>query len=339
MQAIFGVIMAGGSGVRLWPLSRLSKPKHLIPFSGCKTLLEITYERIKSIRALPHNCWLVTTQQQKESVMQIMGSAIDHYLIEPHARNTAPAILLTCLEIAQKNPKALVFFLPADHVVDEPEKFVTAMQKALVCTHRIQKIILLGIQPTYPSTEFGYVAGEAQGVQDWQNVVCFYEKPTHEKAQEYMDKGFLWNSGIFCGQVAVFLKEFRLYAPELFEKMSIYHKNKNPDLYAQLPALSFDQAILEKSQNCAVIPVNFAWSDVGTLETFLAAQRDTHTENVIAYQAHHNIVHTQKPVVLCDVDELCIIETDDVIFVSKKSGLKHMKQLVAHLAHQRSELL
>lgn len=321
-QNVFVIILAGGSGKRLWPLSRMQMPKQLLPLYGSKTLLEKTIERMeKLVPAAQHV--VVTTQQYQEKVTEALSSFVGRIVVEPAARNTAPALLLSTLQIMEKNPHALIVMVPADHVIEQEEQFVAALHNAIDAAEACKKLVLVGVRAQYPATVYGYL--EIESLPDtkllWYSVKKFHEKPAKEKATEYFqNNAMLWNCGIVCAPAQVIVDEFRTHAPEYLAGIASYET---------LPSQSFDYAVLEKSSQVMAVKGDFDWSDVGGLEHFIAAYRVMHEKREITLgNAHDNIVFSQKLVVLNGVEDLCIIETDDVLFISKRSDTAQVGSIV-----------
>lgn len=331
MRNIIAVVMAGGSGKRLWPLSRKNLPKHLIPFDQEKTLLELTLERITLLSEV-NSSYIVTTESQQDVISKILPD-FKNYILEPLSRNTAAAILLSCLKINEIDPQAVVFFLPADHVIKDLDRFLEAMRSALEHAATSNHLILLGIKPNYPVAGYGYIEKSSPIKSGIFKVKKFHEKPSENDAENYVKQEMLWNSGIVCGQVSIFLEEFLTYQPMMMAHLSKWYKNIAREDYQALQEISFDYAVLEKSARCVVIPAEFTWSDVGTLELFMAAC-DVRKKNyrVIEYNAHNNSVDVSgKLVVLCGIEDMCIVDTGDVLLLCKKSNVENIKNIVSML--------
>lgn len=327
----YGIVMAGGGGKRLWPLSRSEKPKQFITLHDSKTLLETTLERIKPLTTPGCMC-VVTTDEHEKSVKKYGQDKIDIVINEPAARNTAPAILLTVMEIYQKDPNAVIFFVPADHYIPDNQLFKSALKQATQYAHEHDQIVLIGIQPHRPATEYGYIEYQDQVQENVFKVKNFHEKPILERAEEYLKMDtMLWNTGIFCGKVSIFLDEYKKYAPRIVESMELYKAGKIT--YAEIAEESFDKAVLEKTDKCTVVPACFKWSDVGNLEQFvIAKQEKAQLKNVVSHLSGNNLVDgAEKLVVLLGVHDLCVIETQDVLLISSRHETDKVKDILVDL--------
>lgn len=308
-------ILAGGSGKRLWPLGRQKLPKQFIPFKEGKTLLELTIDRISKI--IPHECiWIVTTQEYYALTHNTVGHLVGTIIAEPEARNTGPAIFYALEQLQKIDTNASVIITPADHAIEQTENFIDTLKKASTYAEQNNTMVLCGVQPTSPATGYGYIECVITH-DDIVPVIRFHEKPTRAIAQQYISTGnFLWNTGIVCAPIKTVLQEFSVLTSAQ---------------YSTLADESFDCMILEKSKNVRVVKANFDWSDVGTLDLFIAAQHDC-ASHVIAINAHNTIAHgVQKLVVINGVDDISVIETDDVLLISKRSETEKIKQVVDYL--------
>lgn len=333
----YAVILAGGKGERLWPLSREKQPKQLLPFVNHNSLLEDTLNRLNELIS-QKNRFLITTQQQKEIINNHVGNIVGTILVEPVARNTAPAILLSCLMLAQQDSDAVVIFLPADPYIPDTKKFVHTVSQALEYSQTHDDIILLGVKPRFPATGYGYIEFQPDAQDNCiGSVIKFHEKPSLETAKKYCSmQSMLWNIGIFCAKVSVFLQQFQKYAPEMYATMENYIQSGDQSFYAALPSISIDYAIMEKSDAVKVVPVDFEWSDVGNLDIFLtlqqAARPDKQQEH-IEIESHNNLISgpAGKLIALVGVHDLCIVETPDALLVMKRSEAEKVKSVVEAL--------
>ncbi len=334
-QPIYFTILAGGKGERLWPLSRKSKPKQLLPFDHNKSLLELTIDRIQSISDKNHRL-IITTQEQKPVIQELVGNDVWHVIAEPSTRNTAPAILLTCLWLANQDPNAYVVFLPADHYFPDAQPFCDALSELPLLT--CNKIGLIGIKPTYPATGYGYIEFEKSSSDCNYHINKFHEKPTESIAKQYCkQENMLWNIGVFGGNVTTFIAEYKEHAPQLYNSVVAYMNQKIS--YDDIEAISIDYAVMEKSSNLLVIPLACAWSDVGNLNTFLSLQNNNgEHSSVISIDSHDNLVSLQhKLIALIGVDNLCVVETDDVILISARQEAEKVKLVLQELKKNNYE--
>lgn len=330
------VILAGGSGQRLWPLSTKKCPKHLITFIGNKSLLEQTIERIntqpKNQEAVHQKIWILTNQEQLElvthHVQYLQATNLNITVVaEPTARNTGPAILWICEKINNLDSDATIIILPADHFIPEKEIFNQTIEQAVTFAQNNPQIVTLGVIPTMPATGYGYIQADTSVAQNVLPVIKFHEKPDQTKANQYLNQSnMFWNAGIFVGKVSTFLNEFKTYSEKLFDDMQDFMSGKIN--YEILENISIDYAIMEKSQNICIIPAIFEWHDVGNLSVFLSLKKrfDKNPENIINIDGYDNLSSNNKKLVVCiGVSDLCIVETNDIILVSKKNCTENVK--------------
>lgn len=330
---VYFVILAGGSGERLWPLSRQNKPKQLLSVGSEQTLLEQAINRVEPL-ASRENILVCTTEQHAHSISNLVGSRIGNIIVEPGARNTGPAILLSCLELQQKDPHAVVVFMPADPFIPAKDnnKYVQFLEHALDFVSQEDKIILLGVKPTYAATGYGYI--ECVDAKLPTRVKKFHEKPTLEKAQEYeQSNAMLWNIGMFGGKVSVFINEYRQLAPQMYAGVIKARAGVAP--YDDVESNSIDYAIMEKSNNVYVLPVDFAWCDVGNIEVFLSIKEQLgylKNHKIVAIESRNNLVDVPgKMVALIGVSDLCIVETDQVLLITRREDAEKVRAVVKQL--------
>lgn len=331
-SVLYCVILAGGDGERLWPLSRQKKPKQLLAINGHLTLLEKTIERIAHI-SFEKKVVVSTTQQHAKVIKEQIGHCVDAVWVEPESRNTASAILHSCLKIKEHDPNAVVMFFPADTFVPEADipLLTLSLEHAGYYAARYDVLTVLGVHPLYPATEYGYIMYKKQGVVPYL-VSGFVEKPSPVVAQKYCAQGnVLWNIGILCASISVIEHEFIKHASDIMSSMRLYFESDHDArIYKQLPNISIDRAILENSNSVVVLPLSINWCDVGNVETFLSLQHDQReSETVITIDAHNNLVSSAgKLVVLVGVDDLCVVNADDVLFITKRGQSEKVKTLV-----------
>lgn len=326
---IYVVALAGGAGERLWPLSKKDIPKQFLSLNGTQTMLEDTLDRLQQIPSVSE-LWAVTTQELAHKVRNYSGKRLHTMVIEPDRRDTAPAILLTCLKIAERDPDGVVIFVPTDHYIQNTQRFAELMHQAIQHTASSNDITLLGITPSYPATNYGYICyDEEKRENNVAPLLAFYEKPDEIKAQHYFEqKNFLWNSGIYCAKVKCLLEAYKTYAPEIYNATTAYVQGTAT--YDKNPKISIDYAITEKYPHRAVILADLIWSDVGDLKTFLSLCTNK-IHKLITLNADDNLVHSKKLVVLVGVKQLCLIETDDEIIVIPQDQLNLIRAIISIL--------
>ncbi|KKQ49041.1 MAG: Mannose-6-phosphate isomerase, type 2 [candidate division TM6 bacterium GW2011_GWF2_38_10] len=333
MKNIYFVILAGGSGERLWPLSRHARPKQLIPFLDNTSLLEQTLARISPLVACAQQVVVVTNKVHEGAVRDLIGDQVGTIIAEPEGRNTAPAILWACHRIKVMDPQALVVVLPADAYVPDRDAFCELIAHGANYLEREDDIVLFGLQPTYPATGYGYIEADTAcslGEHETFRVVRFCEKPDLLKAQAYVAMGnMLWNIGIFAASVSTFLREFDMHVPDVVTAFGNFMANKNP--YAHVPSISIDYAVLEKSSRLVVLPALFEWYDVGNLSVFLSLQERYAQQgsSVINILGQGNLASAHKKLVVCvGVSDLCVVETDDALLIVHQDAVEHVKKAI-----------
>ena len=342
MKDTFFVVLAGGSGERLWPLSSYVRPKQLLPFINGVSLLEQTVQRIQPLVKNKNHLFVVTNTDQQDAVKKMVGKQATVFA-EPEGRNTAPAILTTCLEINEKNDDAVIVVLPSDHFIPQTEKFVSLLWAAVAYASCYDQLVLLGVKPTSPATGYGYIQYQASHiVPGWMcfPVQKFHEKPDKEQAQAYLAKNdMLWNIGIFVGRVQVFLEQFKQHAPDLYQAVQAQRKNELE--YSQIPHISMDHAVLEKSEKVVVFPADFEWHDVGTLPAFLMlkAQYEKETQTrVINVDAHNNMACASKKVVaFVGVSNVCVVETEDALLVVAQDRVEAVRDISSFIKEEKQD--
>ncbi len=335
-EDIYIVVLAGGNGERLWPLSRKTNPKQLLTIENDQTLLDQSVNRVKSL-VNKETIWISTTQQHASKIEEMVSGTVGRVLAEPGLRNTGPAILLSCLEIYKKNPNAIIIFVPADQFIPakDNEKYLQFLEEAIDYVVSYDTITLLGVRPTYPATGYGYIEFENENsTQMPYQVKKFHEKPLLEVAQQYLDSGsMLWNIGMFCGKASVFIQEFQLHAHDIYDGVKDFLEGRRP--YDSIKSESIDYAVMEKSKRITVLPVNFSWYDIGNIEIFLTIKNacgGLSKNRTISAESKNNLVDVpNKLVALIGVEDLCVVETDEVLLITKRNEAEKVRAIVKTL--------
>lgn len=336
------IILCGGNGTRLWPLSRTLMPKQFVKLFDAESLFQKTVERNQKVcdtQFIVSNAeqYFLAVDQMEEHNNNHLKSNIQHstFLLEPVGRNTAPAIALACFALDEEE---IVLVTPSDHLIKDEIAYLKAVEKAKNLAQK-NMLVTFGITPDYPETGFGYI--EAKG----EDVLSFKEKPDVVTAQSYLDAGnYYWNSGMFCFKAGVFLEELKKYSPRIYsESLIAYNRAKKEgmiridhDLMMAIPEDSIDYAVMEKSDKVKVVPADINWSDLGSFESL--DEEINSSEDVIAIGSQNNLVLASKKVATIDVEDLIIIDTADALLVSKKGSSQKVKEVVKQLKEQNSEL-
>ncbi|KZC92450.1 mannose-1-phosphate guanyltransferase [Stenotrophomonas maltophilia] len=351
MSSIQPVILSGGSGTRLWPLSREAYPKQFLPLAGELTMLQATWQRVAPLAARGP---LVIANEEHRFVaaeqLQQVGAEPAAIILEPVGRNTAPAIAVAALEATRDGADALLLVLPSDHVITDEAAFRNAVQAAASAAEA-GKLVTFGIVPTGPETGYGYIkAADGQGVRA---VERFVEKPDLETATGYVSSGqYYWNSGMFLFKASRYLQELERFQPEMLARSRQAWQQArrdadftrlDKDAFTAVPSDSIDYAVMEKTADAVVIPLDAGWNDVGSWTALRdVSQQDgdgnAHQGDVIAIDCRNTYAYAQRLVAMVGLDDVIVVETDDAVLVGKADRMQEVKTVVAKLkAEGRSE--
>lgn len=351
MNPIVPVILSGGSGTRLWPLSRESYPKQFLPLAGERSMLQATWLRVAALAAQPP---IVVANEEHRFVaaeqLQQLDVRPQAMLLEPIGRNTAPAIAVAALEATRNGGDALLLVLPSDHVIADEAKFRETVQLAAPAADA-GKLVTFGIVPTGPETGYGYI--KAVAGDSVRAVERFVEKPDLATASEYVASGqYYWNSGMFLFKASRYLQELeRLNQAMLAGSRRAWEQAKRDsdftrldrDLFSAVASDSIDYAVMEKTQDAVVVPLDAGWNDVGSWTALRDvsprdADGNAHKGDVIAIDCRNTYVYGERLVALVGLDDVVVVETDDAILVGKADRMQEVKDVVARLkADKRSE--
>jgi len=343
MTTIRPVVLCGGAGTRLWPLSRRSEPKQLLPLASQRTLLQDTLLRVRGgsfetpVLVGGEADRFLLREQARE--VQAFGTA----LLEPMGKNTAPAVALAAL----RHPDELLLVLPADHVVDKPDAFLDAVNKA-VAAATAGHLVTFGIQPDHAATGFGWIqVGELVGAPGVHRVDRFVEKPDHINAERMLAAGgYAWNGGMFLFQAGTFLKELEAHRPDVMEAARAAETTArtvdefvhyDADVFSEIPSVSIDYAVMERTDRAAVVPVDMAWSDVGSFGALWKLRREGVEQNVvhgdcIVQDCKRSYIRSEGPLVTATgVEDLVIVATPDAVLVAPRGRDQSVKGIVETL--------
>ena len=336
---ISSIILAGGSGTRLWPLSSSAKPKQFLNLFSDKSMIRETSERVVDVVPL-QNQFILTGKKYTPLVKEEFGDTVN-IMAEPQAKNTAPCILWAAFKIKKQLGGGVVVVMPSDHTIKDGGAFHEALNAA-VGKAREGCIVTFGIKPTRAETGYGYLEIETKNFtlnQSAVNLVSFHEKPDQKLAEQYLSAGnFMWNSGLFIFDIDTMLGEFKAYEPELyglFERIDPDDKQQVACAFEHAKSISIDYAVMERTKKAYCIPSEFGWSDVGGYESLHTEHEKDENGNVtegdaIMEQSHNCYVNCKKPVVCVGIDDLVVVETEDAILVSKKD----MSEQIGKIAKQ-----
>jgi len=357
MEHTYAVIMAGGGGTRLWPVSRNAKPKQLLPIIGNETLFQSTANRLKTF--LPADRILVVTAEQQAIEMMAQEPDIpnQNFLIEPQPKGTAAVIALAAAKLYSLDEHALMIVLPADHFIKNTDLFRFLMFSAAEVAKE-DYLVTLGIAPSYPATAYGYIQhGEkidGQFIYPTYKVLSFKEKPDAAIANDFLRRGdYSWNSGIFIWKASSIISEFSKQMPELIKKVTSldFTRVNSPDskfsnIWSEIEVDTIDYGIMENAKNVVVLPAGgLGWSDVGSWQSVFEVMLPDENGNVIvnAEQEHLNTNNSMiyrygknggKLIVTIGLDDVAIIETDDVLLVCRIDESQKVKDVVLRLKNE-----
>ena len=342
------VIMAGGVGSRIWPMSVENKPKQFIDVLGVgRSLLQLTYDRFKGL-CPNENVWIVTNKKYDAWIKeQLPEVPAENILLEPCRRNTAPCIAYVSWHIKAKDPKANLVITPSDHIVMDTAEFRRVITQCLKFTSETDAILTLGMKPNRPETAYGYIQADLSSSSPRNKEIfridTFREKPDLQTAQKYIQQNnFFWNAGIFIWSVSTIVNAFRIYSPaisKIFENMlSIYGTDKEQEMidlhYPECENISVDYAIMEKAEEIFVCPASFGWSDLGSWSSlYMHTRHDLYGNSLIGpdinvYDTHNCMIHTtqEKEVVVQGLDDYIVDEKDNLLLICKISEEQRIRQ-------------
>jgi len=350
MEHFYALIMAGGTGTRLWPLSRENRPKQVLPLIGDRTMFQIAVERLAPLFR-PERIFVVTGRDQVNLLhAQESGIPEQNFVVEPMGRGTAPAIALSAIRLRQHDPAAVMAVLTADHYIADEAGF----RRALLAAGKIAQqgyLVTLGVTPDYASTGYGYIerGDSVESVDDVlaYAVVAFREKPSQEVAERFLADGrHSWNSGMFIWRVDRFLGELSHAMPEFFAQLEeIDRALGTPEeagtlarVWPQVASQTVDYGVMEKARGVAVIPIDIGWSDVGSWASLLDILPDDESGNVVVHAEHLSadsrnvLVHGRgRLVATVGLENIIVVDTDDVVLVCAKDRAEGVRQLVDRL--------
>jgi mannose-1-phosphate guanylyltransferase len=356
----YAVIMAGGGGVRLWPLSRQKRPKQVLKFIGERSLFQLAVDRLSGIFS-PDKIYVVTNAEYAPLLKEQTEIVLDdHYLIEPRPKNTAPAVALAAAVIGQKDPNATLTMLTADHYIENTKMF----QELLVCGYHLAQqnhLVTLGITPVFPATGYGYIqrgdSVDQYGYLPAYQVKRFCEKPDRPTAEMMLANGdYDWNSGMFIWRSDVIMQEIKRYMPELGDTIAriapIWGQTHKLGEIAQewsgINSQSIDIGVMEQTARAIVIPAHsLGWNDIGSWQALFDILPADEKGNIIlrtrfkGLDTENSLIYSESQerlVVTVGVKDMVIVDTGDVLFICPRDDTQKLRQVVAYLKEKGFDL-
>lgn len=350
---IYPVILSGGSGSRLWPVSRAMHPKQFLSLHSDIPMLVETALRFTTDDFAPVS--VVCNHQHRFMVAQCLADAdidVEDIILEPMGKNTAPAIALAALNVYRKDPNGLILILPSDHMISKTKEFVEAVKIARESALS-GKLITFGIEPQYAETGYGYIQeGDlVEGSEHVRHVAAFYEKPDSSTAQKFIDTGgFYWNSGMFLFSVQGVIEEMNRLVPDMMKLVQNSLNDANVDLdflriapepFEEIIPDSIDYAVMEKTSKAAMMPVNIGWNDIGSWAALWDILEKDKAGNavkgdVLLNDVKNSLIYSDKGILtaVMGLDDVVVVQNDDVVLVADKNRSQDVKQIVETLKQQ-----
>jgi mannose-1-phosphate guanylyltransferase/mannose-6-phosphate isomerase len=344
MNDLLPVILSGGSGTRLWPLSRESYPKQFLPLVEDISMLQATWRRVAPLAG--RRPIVVANQEHRfmaAEQLREMGAEPSAILLEPVGRNTAPAIAVAALEAMRDGQDALLLVLPSDHVIRDEAAFHAVVRAALPAA-REGRLVTFGIVPTAPETGYGYIqAAAGEGVRA---VAQFVEKPDRATAEAYLASGaYFWNSGMFLFRASRYLQELQRWQPAMLAacRQALDEARRDTDFvrlqaehFAACPSDSIDYAVMEKTDAAAVIALDAGWNDVGSWAalweaTAQDAEGNAHHGDVIALNCRNTYAHASRLVAMIGLEDVVVVDTDDALLIAHRDQVQQVKDVVGKI--------
>ena len=355
----YGVIMAGGGGTRFWPLSRQKTPKQLLNLSGKDLMVNEAVDRMATVIG-KSNIFIVTADVQAPAMITATQGKVfpRNILAEPAARNTAACIGYAAMEILRKYGDGVMIITPADHYIEDVPALTEIFKTAILTAEEQDKLITIGLKPTFPSTGFGYIRYQNSDQTPIKQVLEFREKPDEETAKTYIESGdYAWNSGMFIWKASLILQKLKEYVPDIYEDLNTIGDAMNTpreqevlhEVYPNIRKISIDYAVMEPGAakgEILVIPGDCGWNDVGSWDMMDILHEPDGNHNVLlgdtlAINVKNSVIYSQSRIVTAlDIENIVIVETPDAVLVCSKDKAQDVKKIVDALKDkQRNELL
>lgn len=356
MNHYYAMIMAGGGGTRLWPMSRQDTPKQLLALVEDDSMFKVTVDRLDPLFT-PDRIYVVTGRKYFDTLREDAPQIpIENFIIEPYGRDTAPAAALGLTTIRKRDPQATVAIMTADHHITGKEDFRNVLKAAHTLSHQ-GYLVTLGIEPSAPTTAFGYIrqgeeVAEIDGIKCYQSL-GFTEKPDEETAKKFLESGdYSWNSGMFIWTIDKAMSEFERQQPEMYAQMlriaeavdTPNYEDVLESTWDNIQKISIDFAVMENAENIAVIPMDIGWNDIGSWSAlFDVLQLDRNGNHLkgkspikMTLDTRNTLIYSDKLTVTIGVEDLIVIETDDALLICNKNRDQDVKEVVNRLLQNKN---
>lgn len=338
----YALILAGGKGSRLWPISTTNKPKQYLNLYSNNIMINETIKRIESIFEYD-NIFVITNIDQKELAERYIDNRIprENIIFEPMSKNTAMCIFYASIRILEQRGNGTITILSSDHYIDETEKLLNNIEEGIELANKEENLVTIGIKPTYPATGFGYIKYNYDDDLKCNIVEEFKEKPIYEKAREYIEsEKYYWNSGMFIWQISTILNNYKQFLPQIYNykneiKYNLLNANIIEKIYKEVQAISIDKGILEKSNNIKMIKGNFDWLDIGSINDYFKIQEKDMNNNVkkgkiIIEDVENCNIYNDDDIIVAIVGtkDLNIVKSNNVFFVGNKYKMEKLPNLI-----------
>jgi mannose-1-phosphate guanylyltransferase len=347
------VILAGGSGTRFWPLSRKNSPKHVLNIDGNDTMIGQAISRFEAI-AERSDVHIVTTSQQHAILKDALNpDETAKYIFEPDQKGTSACILMSALKLQKEYGDCVICVSPSDHYITLQEEFNKTIRSAIESAENEDKIVTIGITPTFPSTGYGYIScnfdvksGEAFKVNE------FIEKPDYNKAKKFISEGnYFWNSGIFVFKASVIIENFKRFLPRVYDKLSVWYEyigkdNENMmlnEIYPTIQNISIDYGVMERSNDIYVIPASMGWNDIGSWDSLGCIFPPDEEGNIkraktVTIDTKNCVIFSEKSLIATiGLENMIIVDCPDALLVCPKSEAQRVKSIVDKLKIENLE--
>lgn len=339
---LYPIIIAGGQGTRLWPISRRDNPKQIKPFLDGKTLIYKTFERLKK-NVPTENIFLSTFEGLKTEIKKELTEVLeDNIITEPKRRDTAPALGLSLLRILEKDQNAIFVYVNADNFIKDEERFWHALHTAEnIIKQNSGKVLLLGIKPAYAETGYGYIEAGEEIEKINEHKICsvkkFVEKPDLKTAQNFLLAGnFLWNPTLIVAKAEHFLGLYRKHLPDIYEQLLMIKGGGDLDkIFSRISPISIDYGILEKERDMLVMEADFGWMDIGHWKAIFKILKKEENENVeigrhLNIDSRGNLIYSNsnKLIATAGIEDMIIVDSGDAILICPKNRAQDVKKLV-----------